>query len=142
MKRVASWHARGLKVGFANGCFDLIHPGHVRLLSEARAACDRLIVALNTDASVKRLKGPTRPLQNEMARATVMASMAPVDLVTLFDEDTPLKLIQRCDRTCWSKAPTIASTRLSAPTSSRAGAAACCLSPCATATAPPARSAG
>ncbi len=93
-RQVADWHRRGLKVGFANGCFDLIHPGHVRLLSEARAACDRLIVALNTDASVKRLKGPTRPLQNEMARATVMASMAPVDLVTLFDEDTPLELIR------------------------------------------------
>ena len=92
--QVADWHRRGLRVGFANGCFDLIHPGHVRLLSEARAACDRLIVALNTDASVKRLKGPTRPLQNEMARATVMASMAPVDLVTLFDEDTPLEMIQ------------------------------------------------
>jgi D-beta-D-heptose 7-phosphate kinase/D-beta-D-heptose 1-phosphate adenosyltransferase len=92
--KVAEWRRRGLKVGFANGCFDLIHPGHVRLLSEARGACDRLIVALNTDASVKRLKGPTRPLQNEMARATVMASMAPVDLVTLFDEDTPLEMIQ------------------------------------------------
>lgn len=93
-EKVADWHRRGLKVGFANGCFDLIHPGHVRLLSEARAACDRLVVALNTDASVKRLKGPGRPLQNEMARATVMASMAPVDLVTLFDEDTPLEMIQ------------------------------------------------
>jgi D-beta-D-heptose 7-phosphate kinase / D-beta-D-heptose 1-phosphate adenosyltransferase len=91
---VADWHRSGLKVGFANGCFDLIHPGHVRLLSEARAACDRLVVALNTDASVKRLKGPTRPLQNEMARATVMASMSPVDLVILFDEDTPLEIIQ------------------------------------------------
>jgi D-beta-D-heptose 7-phosphate kinase/D-beta-D-heptose 1-phosphate adenosyltransferase len=92
--QVAEWHRLGLKVGFANGCFDLIHPGHVRLLSEARAACDRLIVALNTDASVKRLKGPTRPLQNEMARATVMASMAPVDMVILFDQDTPLEAIQ------------------------------------------------
>jgi D-beta-D-heptose 7-phosphate kinase/D-beta-D-heptose 1-phosphate adenosyltransferase len=94
IEKVAEWRGRGLKVGFANGCFDLIHPGHVQLLSEARAACDRLIVALNTDASVKRLKGPTRPLQNEMARATVMASMSPVDLVTLFDEDTPLAMIQ------------------------------------------------
>ncbi|HEY0423759.1 MAG TPA: D-glycero-beta-D-manno-heptose 1-phosphate adenylyltransferase, partial [Rhodopila sp.] len=94
VERVAEWRRRGLKVGFANGCFDLIHPGHVRLLSEARGACDRLIVALNTDASVKRLKGPSRPLQNEMARATVMASMAPVDLVTLFDEDTPLEMIR------------------------------------------------
>jgi len=94
LETVAGWHSRGLKVGFANGCFDLIHPGHVRLLSEARAACDRLIVALNTDASVKRLKGPTRPLQSEVARATVMASMSPVDLVILFDEDTPLQAIQ------------------------------------------------
>ncbi len=93
-RRVAAWHTRRLRVGFANGCFDLIHPGHVRLLTEARAACDRLIVALNTDASVRRLKGPTRPVQSESARATVMASLAPVDLVTLFDEDTPLELIR------------------------------------------------
>lgn len=92
--RVAAWHAQGLRVGFANGCFDLIHPGHVRLLTEARARCDRLIVALNTDASVKRLKGPNRPVQNETARATVMASLAPVDLVVLFAEDTPLETIQ------------------------------------------------
>ncbi|MEI7713459.1 MAG: D-glycero-beta-D-manno-heptose-7-phosphate kinase [Rhodospirillales bacterium] len=94
MTQVAAWRGMGLRVGFANGCFDLIHPGHVRLLSKARAACDRLIVALNTDASVKRLKGPTRPLQNETARAIVMAAMAPVDLVILFDEDTPLESIQ------------------------------------------------
>ncbi|MBS0559481.1 MAG: D-glycero-beta-D-manno-heptose-7-phosphate kinase [Proteobacteria bacterium] len=92
---VAAWRAAGLKVGFANGCFDLIHPGHVRLLTEARAACDRLIVALNTDASVRRLKGPARPVQSEQARATVMASLAPVDLVVLFAEDTPRELIAR-----------------------------------------------
>ncbi|CAM6054455.1 unnamed protein product [Sphagnum tenellum] len=94
IERVAEWQRRGLKVGFANGCFDLIHPGHVHLLREARNACDRLVVALNTDASVKRLKGLCRPVQNETARATVMASMASVDLVTLFDEDTPLMVIQ------------------------------------------------
>jgi D-beta-D-heptose 7-phosphate kinase/D-beta-D-heptose 1-phosphate adenosyltransferase len=92
--RVASWRANGMRVGFANGCFDLIHPGHIRLLTRARAACDRLIVALNTDASVKRLKGPTRPVQNETARATVMASLAPVDLVVLFEQETPLELIR------------------------------------------------
>jgi D-beta-D-heptose 7-phosphate kinase / D-beta-D-heptose 1-phosphate adenosyltransferase len=92
--RAAAWRAQGLRVGFANGCFDLIHPGHVHLLTEARARCDRLIVALNTDASVQRLKGPTRPLQNETARAIVMASLAPVDLVVLFGEDTPVELIQ------------------------------------------------
>lgn len=93
-QRAAAWRAQGLRVGFANGCFDLIHPGHVRLLAEARARCDRLIVGLNTDDSVQRLKGPTRPLQNETSRATVMASLAPVDLVVLFDEDTPFEAIQ------------------------------------------------
>jgi D-beta-D-heptose 7-phosphate kinase/D-beta-D-heptose 1-phosphate adenosyltransferase len=91
--RTAAWRAAGLRVGFANGCFDLIHPGHVHLLAQARAACDRLVVALNTDASVRRLKGPTRPVQSETARATVMASLAPVDLVVLFDEETPLELV-------------------------------------------------
>ncbi len=89
-----AWRAQGLRVGFANGCFDLIHPGHVHLLNRARAGCDRLIVALNTDASVRRLKGPSRPVQNEDARAIVMASLSPVDMVVLFDEDTPLEMIQ------------------------------------------------
>ena len=91
--QAAAWRAQGLRIGFANGCFDLIHPGHVHLLAQARAGCDRLIVALNTDASVRRLKGPTRPVQNEDARAIVMASLSPVDMVVLFDEDTPLELI-------------------------------------------------
>ena len=92
--QVEAWRAQGLRVGFANGCFDLIHPGHVHLLARARAGCDRLIVALNTDASVRRLKGPTRPVQNEDARAIVMASLSPVDMVMLFDDDTPLELIR------------------------------------------------
>lgn len=91
---VADWKAHGIKVGFTNGCFDLLHPGHVELLRKARATCDRLVVALNTDASVRRLKGPTRPVQNEEARSIVMASIESVDLVTLFDEDTPLRLIE------------------------------------------------
>ncbi|MGH2449389.1 MAG: D-glycero-beta-D-manno-heptose-7-phosphate kinase [Chloroflexota bacterium] len=91
--QVAAWKHGALRVGFTNGCFDLVHPGHVRLLTEARAACDRLVVGLNTDASVKRLKGPDRPMQNEAARATVVASLAPVDLVVLFNEDTPIDLI-------------------------------------------------
>jgi D-beta-D-heptose 7-phosphate kinase/D-beta-D-heptose 1-phosphate adenosyltransferase len=94
LDQVARWRAAGLRVGFTNGCFDLIHPGHVRLLGQARAACDRLIVGLNTDASVKRLKGPERPIQNEVARATVMASIGAVDLVVLFGEDTPLAMIE------------------------------------------------
>jgi D-beta-D-heptose 7-phosphate kinase/D-beta-D-heptose 1-phosphate adenosyltransferase len=94
VQRIAEWRRQGLRIGFTNGCFDLIHPGHVHLLAEARAACDRLVVALNTDASVKRLKGPERPIQSEAARATVMSSLASVDLVVLFSEDTPLSLIE------------------------------------------------
>jgi D-beta-D-heptose 7-phosphate kinase/D-beta-D-heptose 1-phosphate adenosyltransferase len=94
LARVAVWRARGLVIGFTNGCFDLIHPGHVRLLQAARARCDRLVVALNSDASVGRLKGPGRPVQNEAARATVMASMASADLVTVFEDDTPERLIR------------------------------------------------
>jgi D-beta-D-heptose 7-phosphate kinase/D-beta-D-heptose 1-phosphate adenosyltransferase len=70
-----------------------LHPGHVHLLEQARAACDRLVVGLNSDASVRRLKGPTRPVQPEAARAAVLASLAAVDLVCVFDEDTPLELI-------------------------------------------------
>ncbi len=93
LRRIAAWREAGLRVGFTNGCFDLIHPGHVRLLARARAACDRLVVALNSDASVSRLKGPDRPVQSETARATVMASMASCDLVVLFEEDTPARLI-------------------------------------------------
>jgi D-beta-D-heptose 7-phosphate kinase / D-beta-D-heptose 1-phosphate adenosyltransferase len=91
---VADWQAHGLRVGFTNGCFDLLHPGHVELLKRSRAACDRLVVALNADASVRRLKGETRPVQNEHARSVVMAAIDSVDLVTLFGEDTPMRLIQ------------------------------------------------
>jgi len=94
LRQIAEWRKRGLTVGFTNGCFDLIHPGHVHLLSQAQAACDRLVVALNTDASVGRLKGPERPIQHETARATVLSSLASVDLVLLFGEDTPLSLIE------------------------------------------------
>jgi len=94
LAQIAAWRRGGARIGFTNGCFDLIHPGHVRLLNKARARCDRLVVGLNTDASVQRLKGPTRPVQAEMARATVMASIGAVDLVVLFDEDTPLEMIR------------------------------------------------
>ncbi|MGP8025312.1 MAG: D-glycero-beta-D-manno-heptose-7-phosphate kinase [Acidocella sp.] len=89
------WRLRGYKVGFTNGCFDLLHPGHVHLLEQCRAMCDRLIVGINSDASVQRLKGPTRPAQGEAARAAVLASLASVDLVCLFEEDTPIELIKR-----------------------------------------------
>ncbi|MCW9040414.1 MAG: D-glycero-beta-D-manno-heptose-7-phosphate kinase [Rhodospirillales bacterium] len=92
-ERTARWRAQGFKVGFTNGCFDLLHPGHVSLLKQARGACDRLVVGLNSDASVKRLKGAERPIQNEAARATVLSSLASVDLVVIFGEDTPRELI-------------------------------------------------
>jgi D-beta-D-heptose 7-phosphate kinase/D-beta-D-heptose 1-phosphate adenosyltransferase len=88
------WRTRGYKVGFTNGCFDLLHPGHVHLLEQCRSMCDRLIVGINSDASVSRLKGPTRPAQGEAARAAVLASLASVDLVCLFEEDTPLDLLK------------------------------------------------
>jgi D-beta-D-heptose 7-phosphate kinase/D-beta-D-heptose 1-phosphate adenosyltransferase len=92
---VAAWRSEGLSIGFTNGCFDLLHPGHVQLLCEARSHCDRLIVGLNSDASVKRLKGPARPVQGEAARSIVLAGLAFVDAVVLFSEDTPLELITR-----------------------------------------------
>jgi len=88
------WRIRGYKVGFTNGCFDLLHPGHVHLLEQCRAMCDRLIVGINSDASVKRLKGPSRPAQGEAARAAVLASLSSVDMVCLFEEDTPIELIK------------------------------------------------
>jgi D-beta-D-heptose 7-phosphate kinase / D-beta-D-heptose 1-phosphate adenosyltransferase len=90
----ADWARQGLTVGFTNGCFDLVHPGHVSLLRQAAEQCDRLIVALNTDASVSRLKGPTRPIQPLEARARVMAAIKGVDAVVAFDDDTPLALIE------------------------------------------------
>lgn len=89
------WRAKGGKIGFTNGCFDLVHPGHISLLTQARAKCDRLVVGLNSDASVRRLKGAGRPVQDETARAIVLASLAMVDLVVLFGEDTPDSLIQQ-----------------------------------------------
>jgi D-beta-D-heptose 7-phosphate kinase/D-beta-D-heptose 1-phosphate adenosyltransferase len=92
--RVEGWRRKALKIGFTNGCFDLLHPGHVSLLSQAKAACDRLVVGLNSDASVRRLKGDGRPVQSEAARAQVLASLASVDLVVVFGEDTPIALIE------------------------------------------------
>jgi D-beta-D-heptose 7-phosphate kinase/D-beta-D-heptose 1-phosphate adenosyltransferase len=92
--RTAVWRRQGLTIGFTNGCFDLLHPGHVSLLRQARSACDRLIVGLNTDRSVARLKGPGRPIQNEAARALVLASLETVDLVVPFADDTPIRLIE------------------------------------------------
>jgi len=88
------WRKQGFKVGFTNGVFDLLHPGHVSLIRQAKAACDKLVVGLNSDASVKRLKGDSRPVQTEAARAAVLASLADVDQIVIFGEDTPLELIK------------------------------------------------
>jgi D-glycero-beta-D-manno-heptose 1-phosphate adenylyltransferase len=85
----------GRRVVFTNGCFDLIHPGHVRCLAEARALGDVLVVAINSDRSVRGNKGPERPLVNEQDRAEVIAALASVDYVTIFDEPTPRELISR-----------------------------------------------
>ena len=90
-----TWRDRGLSIGFTNGCFDILHPGHVALLAHARAACDRLVVGLNSDASVRRLKGETRPIQGQASRAAVLAALRSVDLVLVFEEDTPEALIRR-----------------------------------------------
>ncbi len=90
----ALWRAQGLRVGFTNGCFDILHPGHVSLLATARAECDRLIVALNTDASVRLLKGHARPINRLAARAGVIAAIRHVDCVVCFEEETPLELIR------------------------------------------------
>jgi D-beta-D-heptose 7-phosphate kinase/D-beta-D-heptose 1-phosphate adenosyltransferase len=92
--QVTLWRRRKIKVGFTNGCFDLLHPGHVSLLTQARDGCNRLIVGLNSDASVSRLKGDDRPVQSEASRAAVLASLASVDMVVIFSEDTPIELIQ------------------------------------------------
>ena len=93
-EQVERWRRRGFKVGFTNGCFDLLHPGHLSLLRQARAASDRLVVGLNSDASVKRLKGADRPVSGEAARAAVLAAVGDVDAVVVFEEDTPRGLIE------------------------------------------------
>ncbi len=89
----AGWRREGKTVVFTNGCYDILHPGHIRLLEKARSLGDLLILALNTDSSVARLKGPTRPLIPEGERARMALMLEAVDAVTLFDEDTPRELI-------------------------------------------------
>jgi D-beta-D-heptose 7-phosphate kinase/D-beta-D-heptose 1-phosphate adenosyltransferase len=91
---VAHWRGSGLRIGFTNGCFDILHRGHVAYLVEARKACDRLIVAVNTDASVRALKGDGRPVNDLEGRALVLAGLASIDLVTPFEADTPIALIE------------------------------------------------
>jgi len=91
--RVASWKANGERVVFTNGCFDLLHIGHITVLEQARSFGDRLIVAVNSDASVQNLKGPTRPIVGEYERARVLAALSAVDAVVVFEEPTPLEVI-------------------------------------------------
>lgn len=93
-ERVGAWRRQGRKIGFTNGCFDLLHPGHVSLIAQARRNCDCLVVGLNSDASVTGLKGEDRPVQNEASRAAVLASLGDVDAVVVFAEDTPRELIR------------------------------------------------
>jgi len=93
-ERLAAWRKDDLRIGFTNGVFDLLHPGHVKVLAQARATCDRLVVGLNSDASVRRLKGKNRPIQSEHARAEVLAALEAVDLVVVFEQNTPLELIR------------------------------------------------
>jgi D-beta-D-heptose 7-phosphate kinase/D-beta-D-heptose 1-phosphate adenosyltransferase len=93
LRKRAEWRREGKTVVFTNGCYDLLHPGHIRLLESARSLGDVLILALNTDASVQRLKGPTRPMIDERERAELACALEAIDAVTTFDEDTPRELI-------------------------------------------------
>lgn len=94
LEKRKQWQRQNLRVGFTNGCFDLLHLGHLSLLQQARKKCDRLILGLNTDASIKRLKGDNRPIQSQHVRAEILAALSMVDGVILFDEDTPYHLIE------------------------------------------------
>lgn len=100
LEQIERWRARGLKVGFTNGCFDILHAGHVNYLNDARNQCDRLVLGLNTDRSVNLLKGPTRPVNHESSRATVLAALGAIDMVVFFgaesleDDQTAGKLIR------------------------------------------------
>ena len=94
LELINKWRSAGNKIVFTNGCFDLIHPGHVHLLLEAKKLGKKLVVGLNSDQSVRRLKGNSRPIKDEMSRGVTIGAMEMVDLVILFDQDTPLELIQ------------------------------------------------
>lgn len=93
-REAARWRLKGQTIAFTNGVFDILHRGHVFSLAEAGREADKLIVGLNSDASVKRLKGPERPVHDEQARAFVLAALHMVDLVVIFGEDTPITLIE------------------------------------------------
>ncbi|MEK9684554.1 MAG: D-glycero-beta-D-manno-heptose-7-phosphate kinase [Rhodospirillaceae bacterium] len=94
VNQIQSWRIKGDKICFTNGCFDLIHPGHISMLSQSRRAGDRLVVGLNSDESVKKLKGKSRPIQNEISRAKILSALSSVDLVVIFSDETPIELIK------------------------------------------------
>ena len=94
IKTVVKWKSRGYKIVFSNGCFDILHAGHVDYLEKARKIGDRLIVGINTDNSIRRIKGPTRPIIDEVSRSRILAALEFVDMVVLFREDTPIELIK------------------------------------------------
>lgn len=100
---ISSYKSSGKKIAFTNGCFDLLHIGHVRYLQQAKSLADILIVGINTDRSVQKLKGPSRPIQKENDRAEILASLKSVDHTILFDEETPLNLILRIKPDCLVK---------------------------------------
>lgn len=95
LEQVAAWKAEGHKIVFTNGCFDILHLGHIDYLEKSKALGSKLVVAINTDASVKRLKGNSRPINNEDSRTRMMAALAFTDAVVLFDEPTPLQMIEQ-----------------------------------------------
>jgi len=95
LKIISDWKQNGTKVVFTNGCFDILHLGHLDYLEKSRDLADKLVVGLNTDNSVRQLKGTDRPINNEYARAMMLAAMSFVDLVIAFDEETPLELIKK-----------------------------------------------
>lgn len=93
-QQIQQWKSQGFRIVFTNGCFDLLHPGHVDYLFKAAALGDKLVIGLNSDDSVQRLKGEHRPIQNEQSRGEILSALECTDLVVVFDEDTPLNLIQ------------------------------------------------
>jgi D-beta-D-heptose 7-phosphate kinase/D-beta-D-heptose 1-phosphate adenosyltransferase len=95
LEKISMWRQDGLTIGFTNGCFDQLHPGHIRVLEKAAGCCDRLIVGLNSDSSTRKLKGEGRPIQSEDIRAAVLASLPMVSAVAIFSEKTPARLIRR-----------------------------------------------
>ena len=93
--QVIKWRGLGKKIGFTNGCFDLLHPGHIALLESSKTHCDILVVGLNGDRSVAKLKGRARPIQDQLSRKTILTALKAVSLVIIFDEDTPERLIEK-----------------------------------------------